>query len=141
MSNLSIYLCLFHFFLPVSYSFQVFHLQKFQVRKEVIEKQRKKLICICISISIRSSQVTQCVKNLPVMKELQGDVFDSWSGRCPREGYGKPLQHSCLRNTMDRGFWQGYSSRGCEESDTTEATDLAYSSVCLSTYVSVCIDI
>lgn len=22
-------------------------------------------------------------------------------------------------NTMDRGFWQGYSSRGCEESDIT----------------------
>ena len=27
------------------------------------------------------------------------------SGRCPREGNGNPLQHSCLENFMDRGYW------------------------------------
>ena len=25
------------------------------------------------------------------------------SGRCPGEGYGNPLQYSCLENPMDRG--------------------------------------
>ena len=28
------------------------------------------------------------------------------SGRSPREGYGNPLQYSCLENPMDRGAWQ-----------------------------------
>ena len=28
------------------------------------------------------------------------------SGRSPGEGNGKPLQHSCLGNSMDRGVWQ-----------------------------------
>ena len=28
------------------------------------------------------------------------------SGRSPREGNGNPLQHSCLKNSMDRGAWQ-----------------------------------
>ena len=27
-------------------------------------------------------------------------------GRCPAEGYGYPLQFSCLENSMDRGAWQ-----------------------------------
>ena len=33
-----------------------------------------------------------------------GDVGSiPWSGRCPGEGNGKPLQYSCLENSMDRG--------------------------------------
>ena len=28
------------------------------------------------------------------------------SGRCPGEGNGSPLQHSCLENPMDRGAWR-----------------------------------
>ena len=28
------------------------------------------------------------------------------SGRSPGEGYGNPLQYSCLENTMDRGAWR-----------------------------------
>ena len=28
------------------------------------------------------------------------------SERSPREGYGYPLQYSCLQNSMDRGAWQ-----------------------------------
>ena len=28
------------------------------------------------------------------------------SGRSPGEGYGNPLQCSCLENPMDRGTWQ-----------------------------------
>ena len=27
------------------------------------------------------------------------------SGRSPGEGYGYPLQYSCLENPMDRGAW------------------------------------
>ena len=27
------------------------------------------------------------------------------SERLPGEGYGNPLQHSCLENPMDRGAW------------------------------------
>ena len=27
------------------------------------------------------------------------------SGRSPGEGYGNPLQYSCLENPMDRGAW------------------------------------
>ena len=29
----------------------------------------------------------------------------SGSGRSPGEGNGKPLQYSCLENSMDRGAW------------------------------------
>ena len=36
------------------------------------------------------------------------------SGRFPEEGYGNPLQSSCLENPM-----VGYSPRGHKESDTT----------------------
>ena len=28
-----------------------------------------------------------------------------WSGRCPGEGTGNPLQYSCLENPMGRGAW------------------------------------
>ena len=42
-------------------------------------------------------------------KELANKVGDpDWipgSGRPPGEGNGKPLQHSCLENPMDRGAW------------------------------------
>ena len=31
-------------------------------------------------------------------------------GRYPGGGHGKPLQYSCLENSMDRGAWRGYSS-------------------------------
>ena len=28
------------------------------------------------------------------------------SGRCPGDGNGSPLQHSCLENPTDRGAWR-----------------------------------
>ena len=35
-----------------------------------------------------------------------GDLgLTSGLGRFPGEGYGNPLQCSCLENPMDRGFW------------------------------------
>ena len=43
------------------------------------------------------------VKNPPANA---GDVgLIPGSGRSPGEGNGNPLQHSCLRNSMDRGAW------------------------------------
>ena len=42
------------------------------------------------------------------------------SGRSPGGGNGKPLQYSCLENSMDRGALVGYSPGVCKESDTTE---------------------
>ena len=41
-------------------------------------------------------------------------------GRSPGEGHGKPLQHSCLENPMDREAWQATVHGGHKETDTTE---------------------
>ena len=41
------------------------------------------------------------------------------SGRSRGEGYGTPLQYSCLENPMDRGAW-GYSPQARKESDMIE---------------------
>jgi len=46
------------------------------------------------------------VKNLPINAEDVRDVGSiPGSGRCPRGGYGNPLQYSCLENPVDRGAW------------------------------------
>ena len=46
------------------------------------------------------------VKSLP---SNAGDIKDvgsiPGSGRFPGGGHGNPLQHSCLKNPMDRGAW------------------------------------
>ena len=48
-----------------------------------------------------ASQVALVVKNLPTNA---GDIRDA--GRSPGEGYGNPLQYSCLENPMGRGAWR-----------------------------------
>ena len=58
-----------------------------------------------------------------VVKNLPANVGDSGSipgsGRSPGEGNGKPLQYSCLENSMDRGpWWAIVSPRSHKESDT-----------------------
>ena len=45
------------------------------------------------------------VKNLPVNAGDLGSI--PGSGRSLGEGNGKPLQYSYLKNSMDRGAWQG----------------------------------
>ena len=41
-------------------------------------------------------------------------------GRCPEEGNGNPLQHSCLDNSMDRGAWQATVHGVMKELGVTE---------------------
>ena len=43
------------------------------------------------------------VKNSPVNAGDMGSIPEL--GRSPGEGNGNPLQHSYLRNPMDRGAW------------------------------------
>ena len=50
------------------------------------------------------------------------------SGRPPGEGYGYPLQYSCLENPMDRGAPRA-TVHGVTESDTTEQLTLSLSCV------------
>ena len=60
------------------------------------------------------------VKNPPA-----GDVGDMssipGSGRSPGDGHGDPLQHSCLKNPLNRGVWQ--APWGRKQLDTGEATE------------------
>ena len=68
----------------------------------------------------RASQVVLVVKNSPANA---GDLRDMglipWLGRCPGEGYGTPLQCSCLENPLDRGAWWA-TVHTVAESDTTK---------------------
>ena len=46
------------------------------------------------------------VKNPPAMQET-GDVGSITElGRSPGGGHGRPLQHSCLKNPIDRRAWK-----------------------------------
>ena len=48
------------------------------------------------------------------------------SGRSPGEGYGNPLQYSCLEKSMGRGAWRA-TVHGVKESDTTEYLTFLFS--------------
>ena len=50
------------------------------------------------------SLLAQRLKRLPGMWETW--VRSLGQGRSPGERNGKPLQYSCLENSMDRGAWQ-----------------------------------
>ena len=50
-----------------------------------------------------ASLLAQIVKNLPATQETQ---VLSRVGSSSGDGYGNPLQNSCLENSMDRGAWQ-----------------------------------
>ena len=65
-----------------------------------------------------SIMVMPVVKNLPASAGVVGSI--PGSRRSPGKGNGNPLQYSCLEHSMDRGAWLGYSSWGCEVSDTTK---------------------
>ena len=44
--------------------------------------------------------------------------------RSPGEGYGNPLQYSCLEDPLDRGAWQTMESNMTEHSHTHTHTHL-----------------
>ena len=58
------------------------------------------------------------VKNLPAHARDLGLI--PGLGRCPGEGNGSPLQHSCLENPMDREAWQPPVHGLAKESDLFE---------------------
>ena len=65
------------------------------------------------------------VKNLTTMQEDLGSI--ARSGRSPGEGNGNPLQHSCLRNAVNRGGWQTTVHGGHKEVDMTERLTFSHS--------------
>ena len=55
----------------------------------------------------RASRVVLVVKKLACLcRRYKRCGYIPWSGRCPGEGNGYPLQYSCLKNPPDRGAWQ-----------------------------------
>ena len=69
-----------------------------------------------------ASQVALVVKTL--MLAIVGDTRDEglipgW-GRSPEEGYGNPLQYSCLEKSHGQRSLVGYHPWGPRESDTTD---------------------
>ena len=62
------------------------------------------------------SHVSSAVENFPADAEDM-DLIPGL-GRSLGGGNSNPLGYSCLKNSMDRGAWGDYSSRGCEELDT-----------------------
>ena len=62
------------------------------------------------------------VKNLPVNSGEVG-LIPGWE-ISPGGGNGNPLQYSCQKNSMNRGAWQGYSPKGCKESDVIEVLSM-----------------
>ena len=74
-----------------------------------------------------------CTSGLPLWLSCKesacstGDVGDMssipGSGRSPGDGHGDPLQHSCLKNPVNRGVWQ--APWGRKQLDTGEATEHA----------------
>ena len=65
-----------------------------------------------------ASQVVLVVKSLPSNAGDKRDVsLITGSGRSPGVESGKPLQYSCLENSMDREVWQA-TVYGTAESQT-----------------------
>ena len=63
------------------------------------------VVLVCVPLMVNgTSQVALVLKNLAANA---GDISDMGlicgSTRSPGEGYGSPLQFSCLKNPVDRG--------------------------------------
>ena len=54
------------------------------------------------------------------IRDVVGSIPES--GRSPGGGHGNQVQYSCLEHAAGQRSLVGYSSWGCIESDTTEAT-------------------
>ena len=57
-------------------------------------------------------------------------------GRSPGEGYGSPLQYSCLENPMDRGAWWA-TVHWVTESDMTERLHFTHCVFWIQIYMSI----
>ena len=64
------------------------------------------LLDILLFIQERVTPMAQWVKNPLAIQETQYTQVPALrSGRSHGGGNGNPLQYSCLKNFMDRGFW------------------------------------
>ena len=60
-----------------------------------------------ILVSKQASQVSLVVRNLPANAGDSRDMgLIHWLGGSPGRGNENPLQHSCLKNPIDRGAWE-----------------------------------
>ena len=56
--------------------------------------------------------MAQHIENLPARQETQEMWVQSWDWEDPLEKEnGNPFQHSCLKNSMDRGVWWATAER------------------------------
>ena len=93
-------------------------------------------LCL-LSILSWASRGAQQIKNPPAMRRHRRCRFNPWIRKIPGRGNGKPLQYSCLENSMDRGAWQATVHR-VAESDMPEYTHTV-SSQTLSTSLQITI--
>ena len=79
---------------------------------------------MCLQNLKGASQVVLAVKNPPTNA---GDIREvgsiPGSGRCPGEGNGNPLQHSCLGKSHGQRSLVGYNPWDHKELDTTDTHD------------------
>ena len=59
---------------------------------------------------------------MPTILQVGVCEINPWVRKILGEGNGNPLQYSCLEKSHGQRNLLGYSSRGCKESDMTEAT-------------------
>ena len=72
-------------------------------------------VCVCVCGGARFPDGS-VVENPPPNAEDMGLI--PGSGRCPGEGYGNPLQYSCLQILMHRGAWHATAYGGSQKSWT-----------------------
>ena len=75
----------------------------------VLTDARWDLIVVLVCVPLMVNGTSQAALVLKSLAANAGDVSDTGlicgSTRSPGEGYGSPLQFSCLKNPVDRGVW------------------------------------
>ena len=97
-------------------------IQETQVRSlgwdDALEKEMATYFSILVSGFSGGSDAKESTCNMEDLGSIPG------LGRIPGEGYGYPLQYSCLENSMDRGVWQATVHGVTKSQDTTELLSL-----------------